>query len=92
LLKQDHATTPELHVAQRSDGSQVKAVGVTIHWLRKKLAPHGIEIVNIYGLGYRLAKGDRDRTRKILADYGADIVSAVTPLPAKPSETERPNT
>jgi DNA-binding response OmpR family regulator len=85
LLKYDHVTKADLHAAQRSGGGgQVKAVGVTVHWLRKKLAHYDIEVVNIYGLGYRLATGARDRTRKLLAEYGQDIVAAVTP-PAEPA-------
>jgi DNA-binding response OmpR family regulator len=83
LLKQDHAIKAELRAALAPNGDPVpniKAVGVTVHFLRKKLAPHGIEVVNIYGLGYRLAQGARDRTRKVLAGYGEDIVAAVTPL------------
>ena len=60
--------------------TNIQGVGVTIHTLRKKLASHGIDIINIYGLGYRLAEGARDRTRKLLADYGQDIMDAVTPL------------
>jgi DNA-binding response OmpR family regulator len=94
LLKQDHATKAELQAALSPSGDPVpdiKIVGVTIHFLRRKLARFGIEIVNIYGLGYRLAEGARDRTCKQLAEYGQDIVEAVTP-PAKPSETERRNT
>jgi hypothetical protein len=84
LLKQDHATKAELHAALSPDGGLAttgKAVGVVIHWLRKKLAPHSIEVINIYGMGYRLAEGARDRTRKLLAAYGQDIVNAVTPPP-----------
>jgi hypothetical protein len=86
LLKFDHATKAELHAALFPSGTpvtRVQTVGVVIHWLRKKLAPHGIEVVNIYGLGYRLAAGARDRTCKLLAAYGQDIVAAVTP-PVRP--------
>ena len=83
LLKYDHATKAELHAALSPNGDpapDIKIVGVTVHFLRKKLARFGIEIINIYGLGYRLAEGARDRTRKLLAGYGQDIVAAVTPL------------
>jgi DNA-binding response OmpR family regulator len=82
LLKHDHVSKAGLHAALFPDGdpvTNIKGVGVTIHTLRKKLARFGIEIINIYGLGYRLAEGARDRTCKQLAEYGQDIVSAVTP-------------
>lgn len=85
LLKYDHASAADLYAAQRSGGGgQVKAVGVTIHGLRKKLAHHDIEIFSTYGVGYRLAAGARDRTRKLLAAFGEDIVAAV----ASPAERQ----
>ena len=82
LLKFDHATKAELQAALSPNGdpvTNIQGVGVTTHTLRKKLASHNIDIISIYGLGYRLAEGARDRTRKILAEYGQDIISAVTP-------------
>jgi DNA-binding response OmpR family regulator len=88
LLKFDHATKADLHRALAPNGGPVptvKAVGVTVHFLRRKLAPFGVEVINTYGVGYRLAQGARDRTRKLLATYGKDIVEAVT-LPAAPSD------
>ena len=78
LLKYDHATKAALHAALFPNGdpvTNIQGVGVTVHFLRKKLARYGIDVINIYGLGYRLAEGARDRTRKLLADYGEDIIA-----------------
>jgi DNA-binding response OmpR family regulator len=86
LLKYDHATKAQLQAALSPNGGPAttdKAVGVVIHWLRKKLHRHGVAIINIYGLGYRLEEGARDRSRKLLVAYGQDIVEAVTPPAAR---------
>jgi hypothetical protein len=57
LLKQTHASKEELHVAISLDGkpvTNIKIVDVMLTRLRRKLAPHGVKIGNIYGVGYRL--------------------------------------
>ena len=51
-------------------------MGVVIHRLRRKLTPHGIEIVTIWGHGYRLAEGGRDRAHKLLTEHDAESMSA----------------
>ena len=51
---------------------------VIISRLRQKLGPQ-IEIATIRGQGFRLAEDARDRLRKILAEYGEDVISAATP-------------
>ena len=41
--------------------SAPESVTVQIHHLRKRLAPFGIQIISIWGHGYGLADGDRER-------------------------------
>jgi hypothetical protein len=41
--------------------SAPESVTVQIHHLRKRLAPFGIQIISIWGHGYALADGDRER-------------------------------
>jgi DNA-binding response OmpR family regulator len=84
LLKHECLTKPELHAAIARDGApatDAKVVGVTIHWLRKKLSHRGIEIISIYGVGYKLARGARARARELLAEHGMDIdvIAPATP-------------
>jgi hypothetical protein len=91
LVKYDHATRQEIHSAM-ADGDPVtgnKIIDVVISRLRRKLAPHSIKIATIWGLGFRLAEDSRDRIRKLLAAYGADIVAAATP-PAADRKKAKP--
>jgi DNA-binding response OmpR family regulator len=86
LVRFDHATREELHVAMAHDDdptTAIKIVDVVIGRLRRKLDPFNIKIVTVWSLGYRLEPTSRDRVRKILAEYGADIISAATP-PVRP--------
>ena len=81
LVKHDHVTREELHAAISHD-TEIKIVDVVIYRLRRKLARHRIEIHTIRKLGYRLHKNARDKIRRILAGYGEEIISAVTPRPS----------
>jgi DNA-binding response OmpR family regulator len=81
LLKHAFVSKEDLHAAMSSDGKPttgVKIVDVVISRLRRKLAPHGVELNTVYGQGVRLADGTRDRIRKILAEYGEEIIAATT--------------
>jgi len=78
LVKHDFVSKEELHAAI-THATQTKIVDVVIYRLRKKLARHSIKIDTIWGLGYRLRQESRDKIRKILAEYGEEIISAVTP-------------
>jgi DNA-binding response OmpR family regulator len=95
LVKHEHVTRAELHRAMSHNDnptSGIKIVDVTICGMRKKLEHlHAVKIITVRGQGFRLDKNSRDRLRKILAEYGEDVISAATP-PAKPSETESLNT
>jgi DNA-binding response OmpR family regulator len=82
LLKHEHVTREELHAAIAGDDDPVtvpKVVDVIVGRLRRKLTRRRIKIVTIREQGFRLDPAARDRIRKILAEYGADIVSAATP-------------
>jgi Transcriptional regulatory protein, C terminal len=74
LVGHPHVSRAALHTAIGGEG-KIKGVDVVICRLRKKLGPHGIEIVTVWGQGFRLVDGARDRIRKILADAGLDLTS-----------------
>ena len=80
LLKQSHVSKENLHAAISGSGptTDIKIVGVTIHWLRKKLLPYGIEVVTSYGYGYRLGQNSHARARELLAGHGIDIADPTT--------------
>jgi hypothetical protein len=80
LLKHGHVSKEDLHAAISGSGptTDIKIVGVTMHWLRKKLLPYGVEVLNVYGFGYRLGQGALERVRELLADL--DIADPTTPL------------
>src|SRR5262245_40323542 len=68
LMEHQHVSRQALHAAMAHDGtpvSQIKTVDVIVCKLRRKLAPHHIEIVTIWGLGFRLADGGYERIRKL---------------------------
>ena len=62
-----------------SPGSEVEIVRVTICRLRQKLQPHGLAINTVWKIGYRIDGDSRVKIRKLLNDYGADVVDATTP-------------
>jgi len=89
LVKQDHVTRREMHVAMSDDANPVsdpKSIDVTICSLRKKLAPHGIEVTTRCKLGHQLLPDSKAKVRERLAAYGADVVAAATP----PTGNSRP--
>jgi DNA-binding response OmpR family regulator len=47
------------------------AVDVHAHFLRKKLAPHGIKVVSVHGHGYRLSGEDRARLQNMIEQVRA---------------------
>jgi hypothetical protein len=86
LMQHGQVSREALHAAMSPDGipvSQIKGIDVVVCKMRKKLAPHGIEIETRWGQGFWLADGTRDRIRKILADAGLD------PMPAAGVEPDR---
>jgi DNA-binding response OmpR family regulator len=87
LVKHEQVAKTDLHAAISAAGkppTNVKIVDVVVGQLRKKLGPHGIQIDVIYGWGFKLADGARDRVRKLLAEYGGDVLVAATPPRAPP--------
>ena len=76
LLEHGLVGREDLHAAM-SDGrgtSKIKTVDVVINRVRQKLAGAGVEIVTVWGAGYRLDEDARGRVRKMLAgvtDAGA---------------------
>jgi len=81
LVKHDHATKQEVHtaIADGNPASDIKIVDVIICNLRKKLASHGVKIVTIWGLGFKLEKSSREKLREILNAHGEDVIAATTP-------------
>src|SRR5262245_30584003 len=78
LLENKQVSREALHTATSHDGnpvSKIKTIDVSICKLRKKLTRHGIEVDTIYGLGFKLAEGARDRIYQQLADAGFDPAS-----------------
>jgi two-component system, OmpR family, response regulator TctD len=93
LVKFDHVSKEELHQAIAHDDNPVTGVDnvkVVIYRLRQELDPHDIKLVTVRGLGYRLDPTARDRIRKILAEYGEDVISAATPPAIRQASEERP--
>jgi len=80
LLKHAHVSKENLHAAISGNDptTDIKIVGVTIHGMRKKLLRHGIEIVSLYGFGYRLGHGSHARARELLAGHDIDIADPTT--------------
>jgi hypothetical protein len=79
LLQHSPVGKTELHVAVSRDGNpttKIEVIGVVVHKLRKKLIPHGVEIICLHGFGYALSEDTRDRVRKII---GEDIISTAAP-------------
>jgi hypothetical protein len=75
LMEHEHVSREALHVATSPDGkSAIKIVDVIVCKLRRKLEPHGIGIVTVYGQGFRLDKNARDKTRRLLAEYDAGLI------------------
>jgi DNA-binding response OmpR family regulator len=60
LLGGNFVTREELHTAISNPGATLKVVDVTISKLRRKLAEHGIKIINRYKRGYRLDQNTRN--------------------------------
>ena len=74
LAVRDHNTKEQLQTT-----SSAGAMRVLIHALRKKLAPHAIEIVTINTLGYGLTTASRSKIRRLLNEYdGASLSTSAT--------------
>jgi DNA-binding response OmpR family regulator len=92
LAKHDHVSREELHAAVSHDDHPVtgiKIVDVVIYRLRRKLSPFGIEVTTVRGQGYTLAESARDSLRKILGEYGQDVIAAAVPPGRSKSETPK---
>ena len=79
LVESDHVTRREMHVAVSGVDCPVSdpnSINTTICQLRKKLKPHGIEIVTRCKLGHRLTEDSKAKIRALL---GAGIVDATAP-------------
>ncbi|PCI53865.1 MAG: hypothetical protein COB36_11540 [Alphaproteobacteria bacterium] len=54
-------------IAIHSTNARFSLGGVVIHRIRKYLTPLGIEIENIYGVGFQMPKHSIDRLRSLIA-------------------------
>ena len=88
LLKHDLVARTELHAAMSAVDNPTtrgKIIDVVVCRLRKKLGPYGIKIDTVRGFGFKLADDARDIIRKLLAEYGEDVLAAAaTPGTAAP--------
>jgi hypothetical protein len=87
LVKQGQASRETMHTAMSHDGkatSTRKTVDVVVSRMRRKLAPYGLEIVTVHGLGFKFGDGARDRIRRLIAEYDPKLV--LESSRAKPKE------
>ena len=68
LLNNDYRSPAQLHGAA-GQPMTLGTVRVIICVLRRKLAEHGVEIVNVWALGYGLRKEDRAKLRQLLTEH-----------------------
>jgi hypothetical protein len=73
MAASSHVSRRGLHDAIGGKG-KINNVDVIVCKLRQKLRPHGIEIITVWGIGYRLAGGAHDRIRKLLAKHDPKLV------------------
>jgi DNA-binding response OmpR family regulator len=81
LLKHPHVSKAQLHVAVSRDDppiTNIRILDSVIHRLRKKLAPHGIEIINLHGFGYSIPEDIRSKAHKLLAEYSRDVLATTS--------------
>jgi DNA-binding winged helix-turn-helix (wHTH) protein len=77
LMEHGHVSRQAIHAAMSGDGnpvSKTKIIDVVVSRMRRKLAPHGLAIVTIYGLGFKLGEGAHDRIRRLLAEHNPELV------------------
>jgi hypothetical protein len=89
LMQHGQVSREALHDAMSPDGkavAQIKGIDVVVCKTRKKLAPHGIVIETIWGQGFRLTEGTREKIRKLLVDAGLDPTPAARIAPDQPAE------
>jgi DNA-binding response OmpR family regulator len=79
LVKHKIVPREDLRAVMGAAATGSTVVNVVVCRLRKKFAPHGIKIITAWGYGFQLPEDARDRVRKILAQYGEEIISATTP-------------
>jgi hypothetical protein len=82
LLKRGYASKDELHRAISRDDPPTTGIGIVdviVSRVRQKLAPHGIKLLTVHGLGYRFAEDARSKILQTLTAHGAGIVPTTTP-------------
>jgi hypothetical protein len=88
LMQYGQVSREALHVAMSPDGtavSNIKTIDVVVSRMRRKLASHGIKIVTVWGLGFKLAEGARNRIHQQLVGQG------LIPEPDGAEHTDRPH-
>ena len=89
LLECKQVSRETMHAAVAPDGkptSKPKIVDVVLGKVRAKLASHGIKIDTIYGFGFKLAAGGRDKIDRLLAEYNAEVTPTVPPPDLTPDD------
>ena len=84
------ATRREIHAAigDTDPVTVTKIVDVIIGRLRRKMAPHDVEIANIRSVGFQLVGDAKERIRQELIAYGAEAAAAAIPA-GKASRPEK---
>lgn len=79
LLKRSEVTKAQLHIvieqsrpSENRDATDPKMVDVMIHHIRKKIAPYGLQVITVRGLGYRVAHDHREHAVALLTNYVAE--------------------
>jgi hypothetical protein len=84
LMKNGQVSREAMHAAMTHNGTPTtgrKIVDVVISRMRKKLRPLNVEIATVYGLGFRLGDGAREKIRRLLAKHDPKLVLDERPKP-----------
>jgi hypothetical protein len=68
-------TTHGFRTKEQLGIGSTSTMSVTLHTLRKKLKPRGIEITNIKKIGYMIDTQTRDKIHRLLTEHDAGILS-----------------
>jgi DNA-binding phage protein len=73
LMENSYVAKENLLAAMAPHGKpKINTLAVVVCRLRQKLAPHGVEIVTVYGQGFKINEGARDKVRRLTAASEAE--------------------
>jgi hypothetical protein len=92
LMQHKHVSRQGLHDAIGGKG-KINNVDVIVCRLRQKLRPHGIAIATVWGQGFQLAEGAREKIRRRLAKHDPGLVpEPPRPLSQGSTKSDQPHT